>query len=284
MSYKNINLTIQEVENLIREWVKSVDGIVKVESKPGNLFQFIITIPGQDRALINIYQTKKGLTLNPKLGSNPNLSEEITKFVVSRAEKVKPIVQTLKGIHKDLFNEFLDSLEELEIEIIEVKEDRQFKLKNLYGHLLTLHYYPSTESLLIQGHSTKLFKDVIIWFLDKTIESPEEIVKIIFESTEDFYKYEISFPDELIDKNLEQEIGFHYYNDKFIKETERKWLKVSYYLLNFERSLPDYYPSISASLKVIEGILTRILLTRCGWEAFNPKSKAILVFDFNNDK
>ncbi len=289
MSYKNINLTVPEVESLIKDWLKSVNGSVKIIPKSNNLFQFVITIPGQDQALINIYQTKKGLTLDPTVGSNPQLSEKITKFIISQAEKVEPFSQTLKGIHEDLFEEFLDALQELEIDLVEQKEKdnlKQIKLRNTYNHLITLNYYPSTATLLIQGHSTKLFKDVVFWFLDKTIESPEEIVKIIFQSIQDFEKYQIKFPDEIIDKALENEIGIHYKDDKFLKDTERKWLKVSYYLLKFEKDLPDYYPSISASLKVIEGILRRIIINHCGLSSsiFNPKSKSILIFDFNQSE
>ncbi len=286
MSYKNINLTIEDVKKIIEERLKPLNGGLNVERKSGNLFQFSITIPGQDKALINIYQTKKGLTLSHEVGSNPHLSKEIAKFIASKAEKVESITHSLKGIHEDLFNEFLDALEELDIKITVVKEGKEgklFKAENLYGHLLTLNYYPSTGTLLIQGHSTKLFKDVILWFLDKTIENPEEIVKIIFKTTKDFSKYEITFPDELVDKGLERNIGSHYYNENFIKETERKWLKVSYYLLKFERDMPDYYPSISASLKVIEGILNRIILTHCGWTAFHRRSKAILIFEFDDN-
>jgi len=288
LSYKNINLTIPEVENLIKEWLKPVNGILKITSKSSILYQFVITIPGQEQALINVYQTKKGLTFDPKVGNNQQLSKKIVEFIITQAEKVRPISQTLKGIYEELLKQFLESLEELEIELIEQKEDhnfKQLKLRNPHKHLLTLNYYPSTEKLVVQGYSNKLFKDVILWFLDKTIESPEEIVKIIFNSIKDFEKYEILFPDKLIDEALQKEIGDHYKNDKFLKETERKWLKVSYYLLKFERNLPDYYPSISASLKVIEGVLRRILINRFGWQGpFNPKSKAILAFDFNEQQ
>jgi len=96
---------------------------------------------------------------------------------------------------------------------------------------------------------------------------------------EDFEKYSIKFPDEVITEGLKKEIGDHYSDSKVINDSERKWLKTSYFLLHLKVNLPEYYPVVAGSIKIIEGILRRVLLRKYSIYAFKPKTKAFKHFE-----
>jgi len=280
--FKKLNTTIENIERIIAEFVKEAGGKYEIEEKPNKLYQFIIIVPGQEEALLNIYDTKKGITINPKVGSNQELSLKIAELIKKKSKKVETAHQEFNGIFEDLFEEFLNDFKEEGIDINAVQDlghTKTYKLKNSVGLELTVNYYPNKHKVFIQGRTTRLYDDVILWFADKIIENPQDIIEIIFNSIEDFEKYPINFPDETITEELKKEIGDCYLDNRIINDPERKWLKTSYFLLHLKVNLPEYYPVVAGSIKIVEGILRRILLKKYGINAFKPRTKAFQHFE-----
>ncbi|MEM3335854.1 MAG: hypothetical protein QXY47_07475, partial [Thermoplasmata archaeon] len=154
----------------------------------------------------------------------------------------------------------------------------QYSFKNKFNHVLTITYYKTTNTVLIQGKSNRLYDDTILWFSDRIYQKPVEIVQIIIGTIEDFEKYKISFDEDLIDSELQRIVGNVYNNSKILHLPEKKWLKTSFILINFDIELPEYYPAIAGSLKVIEGFLRRSLIQKVGFQSFK-KTGAFDHFD-----
>ncbi len=273
--FKNLNITVDKIEKIIAEFVSKANGKYEVEEKPNKIYHIKIIVPGQKEALLIIYDTKKGITINPKVGANQELSFKIAELIRKSSKKVETAHQEFSGIFQDLFEEFLTEFRDEGVEIKETQDlqhTKTYKLKNAAGHELAVNYYPKNHKVFIQGRTTKLYDDVVLWFADKIIENPQEIVEIIFNSMDDFNKYNIEFPDELITKHLIEKTDDAF---KLLVEDEKKWLKTSFYLLYFIKDLPEYYAVVSGSLKVVEGILRRILINKYGLRgAFQEKTKA----------
>lgn len=287
MAYKNLNLTLSEIENIIKEMISSVNGNYRLIPKSNNLYQFEISIPGQEKALLNIFLTKHGTTIEEKVGPNPELSKTLAEQIALKGKKTISITRTFKNIPAELFNEFLGFCEEQEITYKIEKDDKyqtHYKLMNNSMQELTLTYYKTTRSVFLQGKSTRLYDDILLWFSDKLYQNPEEIIQTIIETMEDFKKYKISFKEDLLEKQLQDKIGDIYNDSKILQPPEKKWLKTSFILVNLNIDLPEYYPAIAGSLKVIEGLLRRILLQKCGLASFHRKTGGFEQFNYNESQ
>ena len=84
--YQNLNITLEKIEEIIRKFVSEANGKYEKEEKPNKLCQFKIIIPGKKEAMLNIYETKKGITINPKVGANKELSIKIANLITSKAK------------------------------------------------------------------------------------------------------------------------------------------------------------------------------------------------------
>lgn len=282
--FKNLKTTIETIEEFIAQYIQQLNGKYQIDKKSETFYQYKIIIPGKSTALLNVYKTNKGITINPKVGTNQKLSVEIAELISENSKKVETTSQNFEGVFPELFNEFLSEFKENGVQVTKTQDlehTKTYKLKDNVGYELTINYYPDKNKILIQGKTTRLYDDVILWFTDKTIENPQDIVEIIFNSLEDFNKYDIKFPDMLITKQLEEKLGEFYSDVKIMIDPERKWLKTSFYLLYFEKDLPEYYPVVAGSIKVIEGILRRLLLKKYGNKAFKQHTKAFQHFEFD---
>jgi len=283
--YKHLNITISQVEAIIADLVKAMGGKYEVEKKPNKLYQFKIIVPGQREALLNIFDTRKGITVNPRVGKNQELSHKVAEAIRKSCRKVESASQSFDGVFEDLFEEFITEFEEQGMETVPVREDnhrRVVKMKAPNGQEVSVTYYKGTHKVLIQGRTTKLYDDVILWFADKIIDDPGQIIEIVFNSMEDFCRYNIKFPDEVTEKQLKEQLGPLYEDNRVLQDAERKWLKTSLFLLHLTKDLPEYYPVVAGSIKIIEGLLRRILIKRYGFQgAFKEKSKAFKHFHYN---
>ncbi|MHB1646813.1 MAG: hypothetical protein EVG15_10805 [Candidatus Acididesulfobacter diazotrophicus] len=282
--FKNLNINIDDIDKYLKEFASNGNGKCEIKNIKTGSYQFFIEIPGNKKATLNIYETKNGITIYPITGANQELSLKLAKEIVNNAEKVKTSSQSFESIPENLFDEFLQYLGEEKINIQEKSDDdikKIYKLKNGHKLEITVTYYKTNHKVFIQGKNTKLFKDAVIWFVDKTIKDPDEIIKIVFNSINDFDKYKICFSDNLAESELKNKIGAAYDDNLILYNEEKKWLKVSFYLLNLDMNLPEYYHAVAGSIKVIEGILNRILLNKCGHDSFklsNSKTKTIIGF------
>ena len=270
-SFKNLNISINEVKGYLEEFALKGNGNYQAKNIKDGFYQFFINIPGNKIATLNIFETKNGLTISPNVGVNQELSLELATEIANRAEKVKTSSQSFDGINENIFDKFLEHFKEEEK--INVQEKANDDIKRIYRldeHRLetTVTYFKTNHKVLIQGKNTKLFKDIVLWFAGKLITEPEEIIKIVFHSLDDFNKYPIDYSDNLIESELKNKIG-QVYDKLLLQNEEKKWLKVSFYLFNLKIALPEYYHTIAGPIKVIEGVLTRILLNKCGTMSFS---------------
>ncbi len=283
--YKHLNITISQVEAIIAELVKTMKGTYEMEEKPNKLYQFKIIVPGQKEAILNVFDTRKGITVNPFVGKNQELSQQLAEAIRKSCKKVESAHQSFEGVFEELFEEFITEFREQDIKVKPVREDSHQQVMKLVApnrHEVSITYYKNTHKVFIQGRTTKLYDDVILWFADKIIDEPSQIIEIVFSSMEEFCKYDVKFPDEVIENQLRREFGPLYEGNAVLEDAEKKWLKTSLFLLNLTKNLPEYYPVIAGSIKIIEGLLRRILIKRYGLQgAFKAKSKAFKHFCYN---
>lgn len=278
--YKNLNIDINTIDKYLKKIAADAKGKCDVKKIKDGFYQYCIEIPGNKKATLNIYETKRGITVDYKTGANKELSLKLADEIRNNAEKVKTNSQTFESISVDLFNDFLQYLNEEKIGFQETNDDdikTIYKLKNEHKLEITVTYYKTNHRVFIQGKDTNLFKDAVMWFVNKIIKDPNEIIKIVFSSIDDFTKYKIYFTDNLAESELKNKIGTAYDNNLIISDEEKKWLKVSFFLLNLDADLPEYYHVVAGSIKVIEGVLSKILLNKCGSKSFKTNNKGEII-------
>ncbi len=279
-SFKNLNIGIDEVRQYLEKVATESNGKCEIKNPKVGFYQFLVEISGNKVSTLNIFETKNGLTISPDVGANQKLSLQLATEIAKIADKVKTNSQSFESITENIFDEFLQHLEADSVDIQKTIDDdtkKIYKLKDSHKLETTVTYFKTTHKVFIQGKDAKLFKDVILWFTGKVIKEPEEIIKIVFNSIDDFNKYKIDYSDNIIEDALKKEIGAVYNDTSALQNEERTWLKVSFYLLKLDINLPEYYPAVAGSIKVIEGILTRILLNKCGYKSFNISKSGNIV-------
>lgn len=279
--YDKLKIGLDKIEDSIKTYIAAAKGNLSIERKPNNLSQFIVEIPGQERALLNVYDKSNGISINPNVGKNPGLSIKIADMIVSSSDKVISKTRTFMSILGETFGQFKEYLKEEEILISQQADDGiKTMLKLSRGKSeLTVTWYKTSHKFLMQGLTTSLWDDVSLWFAGKIKEDPIEIVRIVYDDYEKFTGYQIKCSDALLDKLLKEQLDQVYDNRKILRDEERKWLKTSCLLCEMDIELPEYYPVISSSLKVVEGILRRICINKFGLTSFNPTTGGFQHFE-----
>ena len=267
-AHKELKLSVDEAVAAIQGFVDTSNGKLAIDKKPIST-NVSVTLPGAATAMLALFGTKNGLTINFKLGKNQVLSRQIADFVASKTVKVSVFDKSIPGIHDNLFKSLIEYLEGNNCSIEQQDSTTQVQLNITRGvNVLVVHWYKQTYKLLIQGKTSNLLDDILIWVSDNVIIDSKEIVELLFETFESLTSQKIVFPDSVINSDLAKRIGPAYANPKIIADHEKKWLKTSCYLCNLEIELPEYYAAVSSALKVIEGLLKRICTTKFGFASF----------------
>lgn len=271
--FKGLKITIEKVKETINECISPLNGSVKetqlkAEAKVTTL-QYKIEIPGNDAGIIDVFLTKKGITLFPT-GKNVTLSTDICKRITQFADKVISGSRTFKSITIEMFNKFKNFLSESNFNFKTREEDTKIKLeiKTKNNLELTVTWYKTSHKFLIQGMKTLLWDDVILWLASEIKENPIEIIEIVFDEYEKFKLYKLKYSDDMLDNLLKEKVGKVYNYNNVLKDFDKKWLKTAYLLCKIDIKMPEYYPVVSSSLKVIEGLLKRICLNKFGSSSF----------------
>lgn len=268
-AYKELKLSSEEALDLLRTFTDGANGTLSVEQKPNHQKNICVEVPGHKKALLALYDTKNGLTINFKVGPNQDLSRQLADNIAAKCTKVSTVSKSIPSISNTLFNSLLDVLRSVDATVALTDKEKEVEAEAAREtYTLKLHWYKTTNTLLIQGKTSNLLDDVLLWVGDNVVDKPEEIVKLLFESFECLKATEINFPDKMIDDKLSKLIGPAYQNFKVLKDAEKKWLKTSYFLCNLAIELPEYYATVSSSIKVIEGILKRICIQKFGHASF----------------
>jgi len=271
MSFKGLNLTIDQCLDLIKEYLNKEIGEgnynVLLEKKKRNFWQIRISLNDVPPALLRIYITPKGLTVDPNVGKNRDLSKRIADYINANSSKTGPKNYTLDGYTEKEFEEFIHTLGEypwIDIEENQKQEGRnRLVLRGYGGFKLTVTYFKQSNKVLIQGKDTPLFFDVLN-LLQKNLPSKMQ-AQTIGDTMGIFIPKE--FPEKDIENELCYELGDSVWNELLI-DAERKWLKTSQFLFKLELNIPEYFPLLAGPLKVVEGVIKRKILEKVRLERF----------------
>ena len=192
---------------------------------------------------------------------------------MTQRETVTTKTHTFKAITDELYGEFLESFED-DYSIVISKDDEKQQTVKIASTKpdVTVTWYKTTHTLMIQGCTTNVWDEVALWFVGRVGDNPDPVIEMIFDCKEKFKGVKISYDETYIESLLQGKIGNAYQNQKVLKGFKGKWLNMSQFLLDLQVDLPDYYPTISASMKIIEGILRRICTLKFGMASFKDRS------------
>jgi len=279
LSYKKINMTNDDFYSKLLEISKSSNMSVEAENKPNNLIVYQIIIPGEKNATVNVYDTKKGLTINPCVGKNQEFSKKIVESILEDAESVTTETKNIEGVHQELFKEFCDYFSEF----IKDKNEKDFetflKLEDKNKASLTIHWYYKNKKMMLQGRKTPFWKQIEYWIVDKTSTSADEVINILIKSEKDFDKFSTEYSDSFVSDKISNLVPRAFNDKNILVENEKKWLKTCYFLTKSKIILDDYLCTVFGAINTIEGILRRLLIHHFNFEAFDSNSKNFICFN-----
>lgn len=270
-SIDKINMSKADFDMAINEAMARVQySELDTQSKSDKLTNYIGVIPGQPSFTLSVYDTGKGLTITYKTGKNHQLGFDVTLSIISCVSQVVPKTHTFVSITKDIFISFKEFV-----------EDNQYKFENpnnphgevvkiilKNGMSVTVTYYPTTKKLKLEGLKSYLWDIVALWFAEQTYGSINDILALVY-SEASIKSAKLIFNDGILDNMINKEAGDAYNNEYIINSTEKKWLRTGCMLCNSGISLPEYLPVVSSSIKVVEGLLWKIVSKTCGQASFN---------------
>jgi len=273
MSIKGLKLTVKECEERLRSYIKEKNGKVTLVQEEGVRARFSIEIPGQGIALLDVFDTDKGLTLHYKVGKHQDISKALADAISGSCETVTTKTHTFKAITDELYGEFIESFED-DYSIAISKDDEKQRTVKIASTKpdVTVTWYKTTHTLMIQGRTTNVWDEVALWFVGRVEENPTAVIEMIFDCKEKFEGIKISYDETYIETLLLGKIGNAYRNQRVLRGFEVKWLNMSQFFLDLKIDLPDHYPTISASMKIIEGILRRICFLKFGPDSFKDRN------------
>lgn len=272
MSIKGLKLTVKECEERLRSCVAEKSGKVTLVQGGKGRARFSIEIPGQGTAILDVFDTDRGLTLHYKVGQLQGVSKALAEAISASCETVTTKTHTFKAVTDELYGEFLESFED-DYSITISKDDEKQQIVKIASTKpdVTVTWYKTTHTLMLQGRTTNVWDEVALWFVGRVEDNPNTVIEMIFDCKEKFEGVKISYDETYIESLLRGKIGNAYHNQKVLRGFEVKWLNMSQFFLDLQVELPDHYPTISASMKIIEGILRRICTVKFGMDSFKDK-------------
>lgn len=278
----NVNLTKEEFElnlkNLLNKNFQNVEIQSKTLQHDGS--GFTISIPGKESFIFCIWEKPDGLSIQIQ-GKNVELASKILELLTENLESVVQKKQTFVTVTNAIYESIKNHFSSLPT--YNIKETRCSSIqKNLYiekGKLkVTIIYYNTTQKCILSGNTTALWDEVFFELTDKLNLNVKEVVKLSICSTVQLESAEVNYDDGILEQLLLSILTDSIINNQnLITDIEKKWLKTSIFLLYTEIQLPEYFAAIASSIKVIEGILNRILTNKG-----IPKSKDLKYFKSNS--
>jgi hypothetical protein len=270
VSFKNLKLKIPDCEAALRTFASEMRGTVTADDKGNGLTQFAIEIPGKGTALLNVYDTQRGVTINSQVGKLQDISEVLAQKIAESCETVATKTYTFKSITESLYKEFADFCNSEYAVSSHTDDELKIIITLASGKTeVTITWFKTNHTLMVQGRTTPLWDDTILWFADKLCENPTGIIQIVFDSQDKFDKTSIQYDDDYLEQQLKDKIRDVYGNFKILKNYEIKWLKTSLFLLMLKVDLPEYYPCIGSAIKVVEGMLVRMCTNAFTFRSFD---------------
>lgn len=164
MDYKNLNLDRNKIAPTIQEYCKDCD-IREEAGHDGKPTTFSVICSGQKPALLQVFfKTDGTTTLHPKVGKNPEFSEQIAAYVVKHC----------KQISYDASNLVLDSISEKDFGLLkeyladggynlrskQLDQSEQIEVTGPSGDRVVIHRYHNAR-FMMQGRPLASFAEVV---------------------------------------------------------------------------------------------------------------------------
>jgi hypothetical protein len=274
MSFKNLNLDRSLVEEFLAEASKS-GNLTKSASK-GAQTNYEFVFDGK-KCLLIIYYNKDGTsTIMYKTGPDHLMSEAVATQIVERSKisDLKQAVCTFRNVDGDYFGLFPDFLEqELQGATYEKRSESpvevQFLVRGISGDQVSLKYYKTTGTVLLQGKPLPIFNIVKLFFYE--IVSEENIIEVENET------YTIKQTVQDYRSSLRKYLPNSY---SFLDDKIKKILTPALTLDSINIDLEDYSMFCFPSLRGLEGY-TRQLLKK-SYSGYSSTHKIGAIFTEKN--
>lgn len=280
--WDKLSIPYSEFKKKIEDFVNNNKGFslkVKLEHPQGKTtihYQLLVKAPNELDCLIECWEKREGLTVKADCGANPALGIKICSAILNSVEQTQNKNQRFPNINTKIYTDLINTLsEKYKVDSI---EDRQKGTINTriqeQSYLVSATYYKN-ETLFLQGKSTILWKSILLDVYDKIGVCAEEIIEQYFTTQNDLERCKIKCDNGLLVELSIKLIGEEVYNDnRILKDYERKWLHTATFFHYTEIDLEDNCHSVASSVKIIEGLLRRILYNKS-----IPWNKEILPFE-----
>jgi ribonuclease HI len=271
--YKDLNLNREKLLPAIKEFCEqrftsyNVSDLIP-KGGPRNR----VEIAANDiHFFIDFHFNKKGSTsIDISGGDHSDIKKELADYIISDksckigdlSEKNKTV--SVKNISRKDFEIILEILKSSEfakpneIKVTQQAYDEIYRLSGKYGDQLTVHYYPTTNRVKIEGRPLHLFNEAFLC-LTQLVDGAEldEILK-------KFYNIEIDKKDIIAQYQtlLPNSAGKH-------SEKLEKYICQAIYNYNLTGDMFEYGSLIFPVFKALEGHLKNVLYSKHGIECKN---------------
>ncbi len=267
----------KDIDNIRCEFIKD-----KVKVKEYN-FTFI----ADEEIKFVVWYSNDGISYSITQGNNKN-KQEILKNIVEKVdicfnEEIKTNSHTFSLVPSGLFDELNTDFSENAYRIEKTSQDNIIKiiLDNVF--CITISYFETRNTLLMQGKTTPLWTNLFFYFSEKLNLSSTEIVKTYIATNSELNQTEITIDSDLIINNLKANLGEELYSNRnILLPPELEMLKTSEQFLSMNINSFDYSFMLNPSFRVIEGLLRRIINNNKLKDASKEPSKNF--YQFHTEK
>lgn len=162
MSYKDLNLDIDKIDDCINVYVKKYGWTIEKHTQHEKV-RYTITIPGKEKALIEFFFKKNGkVTIGVTLGRNKKVTEDIAAHIKRECEiiGVEYGALSIQNFPQEDIGIVLDYLSSFIVEEKEISSGKQYKISSEHGEKININYYTNGRFLL-QGKGVRIRQYVI---------------------------------------------------------------------------------------------------------------------------
>lgn len=281
---KNIKLTKKEFEDKLYDYLKNNCKNTEINKTPthNDGLRIDITIPGEKSFIFTLWEKQDGLTIQPQ-GQNIELANKIIDLITKDTQTVVQKKLEFLGVTKVVYDNIKSAFEgksDYKINDIKCSKVQNNLIIEKGNFKIIIEHYHTTHRCFLVGKSTCLWDEVFIELTSNLNLDVKRIIELSIHSTQELESVTINYDDGILDGLLHFALPDSVLNnERLITETEKKWLKTTMFLLFTEIQLPEYFATIASAIKVIEGVLNKIIILKG-----IPKSKDFQYFDSTPDK
>jgi len=174
MTYKNLHLQRENIDNFVSDYAKENDLVVREIQASSNKKRITLGAVGIDDCIVDLHLNRTGTTtVQWKMGKNQELGEGLAKYLKAtiNPDELKAISFSLKGITADNIDPIIDELTQCvndngdsEFLIENTKDDTKsiFKIKsNEHDDTVVVTHFVTTNKLVIQGKTLFTYRRII---------------------------------------------------------------------------------------------------------------------------